>query len=384
MGDVWDSGATLDDKLSGSGIVGDYALAGEALASGDWAGAFVAVTVSGLDTVAAASDPIGTAVAAGFGFILDHLNPLKKWLNELTGDAGAVDAHKEEWKHIAERLEELRGTVEADVAHDLAGQSGLTVESYREHAEGLLKAIDSSKTSADGMASAIELAGAMVEIVHGLVRDALSDIVGRAVSWAAEEIFSLGTATALVIEQVSTEVAKWVGKVSSSLHELVSAIQKLSHSVKELGRAGEAVSRLLDKVASGAGKVEHVVAGAEKKVAGFEHEGDHHKMIPNERAHEGKPIDAHRGEEKPAPEHEPKSHRGEPGGKHAGDHSSGEHHEHRAGDHKNDEKTWGNQAKDKAKEFARNEALYTGAKGSKNDKNEKDEEAREAMEGGSE
>lgn len=376
MGGIWDGGATLDDKLSGSGIVGDYALTGEALASGDWAGGFVALTVSGLDTVAAASDPIGTAVASGVGFILDHLNPLKKWLNELTGDAGAVDGHKEEWKRVAERLEELRGNLEADVAHDLAGQTGMTVDSYREHAEGLLQAIDASKTSANGMASAIEMAGAMVEVVHGLVRDALADIVGRAVSWAAEEFFSLGTATALVIEQVSTEVAKWVGKVSSSIHELVSAIQKLSHSVKELGRAGEALSRFLDKLASGAGKVEHTVATAQEKVAKFEHEGDHHLKIRNERAAEGKPTPAHRAADSPPSEHQPPSHRGDPG-----QGTSGSHHEHRSGQHEDKGKTWTRQEEKKLKEFLRNEGLFTAAKGSKNEKNEQDEEGQGAGSG---
>jgi len=57
------------------------------------------------------------------------------------------------------------------------------------------------------MAAITEGAGVLVAGVRMLVRDAIATCVSRLIVYAAEEAFSLGFATPLVVEQVTTTVA---------------------------------------------------------------------------------------------------------------------------------------------------------------------------------
>ena len=56
-------------------------------------------------------------------------------------------------------------------------------------------------------ATVTEGAGFLVAAVRILVRDAIATLVSRLIVYAAEEAFSLGFATPLVVEQVTTLVA---------------------------------------------------------------------------------------------------------------------------------------------------------------------------------
>lgn len=263
------------NATSGMGEINDFALVGQSILSKDPVGFGFALGATAVDTVAVLEDPLGALFSAGIGFVLDHLSPIKDWLNDLTGDAAAVDAKAEQWGEVAERLEDVWADVRRDVNHDLAGETGETLDAYREHAEGLLAALEASKAGAEAMKNAIGVAAAIVEVVHGLVRDAISDIVGHALSWAAEEVFSLGTATGWVIEQVSTQVAKWVSKLSGSIHSLVTAIENISKELSKLGRAGEELARGLDKLAATTGKFGKSVEHAATKIDNYKPEKMH-------------------------------------------------------------------------------------------------------------
>ena len=59
-----------------------------------------------MDAVATAIDPLGTLIAWGVGWVLDHIDPLKSWLNDLTGDAGRVIGFAQTWANAAGALQE--------------------------------------------------------------------------------------------------------------------------------------------------------------------------------------------------------------------------------------------------------------------------------------
>ena len=54
----------------------------EAFESKSWVAGGLGTVATALDTAAAVMDPLGEALSAGGGWIIEHLSPVKDWLNE--------------------------------------------------------------------------------------------------------------------------------------------------------------------------------------------------------------------------------------------------------------------------------------------------------------
>lgn len=86
------------------------------------------------------------------------------------------------------------------------------------------------------MAAITEGAGFLIAAVRIMVRDAIATVVSRLIVYAAEEVASLGLATPLLIEQVTTLVAAWAAKIARWLRALISSLQRLAARCYELER----------------------------------------------------------------------------------------------------------------------------------------------------
>ena len=75
---------------SGTGVAESIHDLAQALQGGSWLEVGLAGVGAALDVAATVVDPFGSLIAAGLGWLMDHLQPLKGWLEDLTGDAGAV------------------------------------------------------------------------------------------------------------------------------------------------------------------------------------------------------------------------------------------------------------------------------------------------------
>lgn len=56
-----------------------------------------------------ALDPFGAILAAGVGWLMEHVGPLSDALDSLTGDPDQIKAHSETWKNIAVELGDVSG-----------------------------------------------------------------------------------------------------------------------------------------------------------------------------------------------------------------------------------------------------------------------------------
>ena len=70
-------------------------------------------------------DPLGEALSAGIGWIIEHLSPLKDWLNELAGDSDAVAAAASTWTNIGATLNSCAGDLDGGVLQS-PGRPGVT------------------------------------------------------------------------------------------------------------------------------------------------------------------------------------------------------------------------------------------------------------------
>ncbi|QYN23520.1 hypothetical protein K1T34_14325 [Amycolatopsis sp. DSM 110486] len=96
-----------------------------AIESGDWASVAMGAVATALDALSVAMDPFGAALAAGVGWLLEHVGPLKEALNGLTGNPDQIKAQSEtlgnglNWQPMP-----LRGSANAEAGPSSAGAAG--------------------------------------------------------------------------------------------------------------------------------------------------------------------------------------------------------------------------------------------------------------------
>jgi len=116
---------------SGSRLLEDGVDLKEAFESNSWVAGGLATAATVADTAAAVMDPLGEALSAGMGWIIEHLWPLKDWLNELAGDSDAVAAAASTWTNIGTKLGSCATDLEAVCSSRLAGQESLAVATFK-------------------------------------------------------------------------------------------------------------------------------------------------------------------------------------------------------------------------------------------------------------
>jgi len=209
-----------------------------------------------LDTAAAVSDPLGTLIAAGLGWLIDHVEPLKGWFNDLTGNASEVQAFAQTWANIQTQMEGA-GTELQRVLGDVEDLAGEAMDAYRRFQQDTAAHLTAAGTWAGAFSTGLNIASMIVQAVHDLVRDVLSQLVGSAISWASEAVFTLGLATPWIIEQVTTRVSSLVSRVSKFITNLLESIKSLRGLLDELKPLLDKASELFAKLLHGAKGATH-------------------------------------------------------------------------------------------------------------------------------
>ena len=233
--------------FSGAGLLDSGTQLASAIESGSWVEGGIAAFSTAVDTAAAVSDPLGSLIGAGLGFLIDHFEPLKGWFNDLTGDPGEVAAFAQTWSNIQQQLDSS-GNELTRILGDIDELAGEAIDAYRRFQTDAAEHIHAAGSWAGAMSTGLSIASTIVQVVHDLVRDVISQLVGSAISWAAEFTLTLGLATPWIIEQVSTRVASLAAKVGSSLTSLLHSMKAFSKLLEKLRALLKLISDLFGKV----------------------------------------------------------------------------------------------------------------------------------------
>lgn len=233
--------------FSGTFLLEDGEALAAAIESGDWVSGGMAAFSAAIDTAATVSDPLGSLIAAGLGWVMDHIEPLKGWMNDLTGDAGEVAGFAATWRNVSTQLG-MSGEELQRIMSDVDAMHGDAIEAYRAFQVEVGNHLNAAGTWSDAMATGLDICSTIVKIVHDITRDAISTIVGAIISYAAELVFSLGLATPLVIEQVSTRVASLAGRVGKAITRLLESGKALKGLLDKLQALLKQATELFDKV----------------------------------------------------------------------------------------------------------------------------------------
>lgn len=222
---------------SGAGLVEDGQQLAEAMGSGNWLQGSVSGLSAAGNLVVAAFDPIGTLLSWGVGWLIEHLEPLKGWMNDLTGDPGEVRGTGATWAAIGGRLRESAETISAHVLDATAGMSGMTIDAYVRAQSVLTDQIRAVGDMCAGFAQAVSVAAELVQVVHDLTRDALSQVVGSFGSAIIQAAASAGVLIPKVIADVAATISTWAAKLGRYVDDLLAsftALQKMLKKVREI------------------------------------------------------------------------------------------------------------------------------------------------------
>jgi len=234
----------LTTPLTGTFFLEDCEGLATAIKDGDWLAGTLSTIGGAVDLAATISDPLGSLIAAGLGWVMEHLEPLKGWVNDLTGDAGQVAGFAGTWSNIAGRLDSCSTTLRSDLTM-LDSQAGQFINTYRDFQIKTADHLAGVSQLASAMSVGLSIASTMVKIVHDIVRDALAEVVGSVISYAAELIFTVGLATPLVIEQVATRVSSLATRVGRHIDDLLKSLANLKPLLTRIDDLFKKLSELL-------------------------------------------------------------------------------------------------------------------------------------------
>lgn len=240
------------DPWAGVWIAEDIELIIQGVKHGSWVDGTLGVVGAALDGLALISDPVGSLLQYGVAWIIEHVRPLSEALDWLAGDPAQIAAHAQTWRNIAASLHDQAADLDQAVRWDVPGWTGDAGDAYRDWTGQQRHAIDALGKAAETMAALTEGAGFLISAVRLMVRDAIATVVSRLIVYAAEEAGSLGFATPLVVEQVTTLVAAGAGKIAHWLRSLLASLRNLLPIIRRVGALIDELKAILTRLRRGA------------------------------------------------------------------------------------------------------------------------------------
>lgn len=236
---------------SGLGLVEDVIDCKHAIESEGWVDNAIAGLTTSLDTLGLVVDPLGSLVAWGVSWLMEHVKPLSDALDWLAGDPDQIAAYAQTWKNVSVNAAQAADALREAVWRDIADWTGPASESFRSHVAEQMQALGGIAEGAGTLGNATEICGMLVGLVRELVRELIAEFVAtlaaRLPQWLAEIGFTLGLGTPVVVGQVAALVSKWVARIGKLITALLNSFRKLTPLLRRLDEVIEMLGDLLRK-----------------------------------------------------------------------------------------------------------------------------------------
>ncbi|APU15384.1 MULTISPECIES: hypothetical protein [Actinoalloteichus] len=214
------------EAWTGSGLAESIEGLVDAIKSEGWVDDALAGTTLAVEAAATAMDPISALLANGLGWAIEHFEPLREMLDELTGIPDVVASHAATWDNMASELSGMSTELGARLDADLPGWNGDAADAYRSMMSNNVTAIGGLSAISAAMAAATEGAGGLVQSTRELVRDLIADLVARVIVWAVEAIFVV--TIPVIASQIAAAVVKWTGRILTYTLGLIDSLTNLT------------------------------------------------------------------------------------------------------------------------------------------------------------
>ncbi|TCJ95295.1 WXG100 family type VII secretion target [Nocardia alba] len=226
-GDTWENGLGLYNAMTGDGAIMTKvdAISKAAGTAGDWAsaGSMFAKAIKGTSTLAK-FDPFNFLGAQLMSWMLEHVEPMRKSLESITGSPDMVQAYSDSWKAIAESLTTTAQEWAAALDTGIGEWAGEAAQAYVATATELTGQIAEKAAVAEVLSECNTAMKGIVETVREIVVEILSNLAGMLAEMTALLIASAGTATPALIARALLDISLATATVSQMLIKLAQAL----------------------------------------------------------------------------------------------------------------------------------------------------------------
>ncbi|MBN6036174.1 hypothetical protein [Amycolatopsis sp. 195334CR] len=253
--------------LEGAGLLQDIADGCTKCGNGEWTEGLLDIGVGlGADGLGLLKNPVEALLGMGFGWVIEHLSPLKDLLDWFVGNQDQLGLAVNAWAKVSDGVQAAAEHFTAKVMEDSATWWGVGAEQYRKYAQQRVDILHALSDSARTVATAIETSKSILKVVRDIIRGILADTAAKVM------IILCRTPPPGYPMAVATEVAPTVAQQSSKAmswtQRLVKAFQNLQRLLADLmGRLG-GLGRLLTNAGRGAGAHGSVLKNATKQAYG--------------------------------------------------------------------------------------------------------------------
>jgi hypothetical protein len=243
--------------LEGSGAVGDVVHLGNDL-FGDGTGweTMVDGALCGVDILLYCENPLGGLIAAGVGWLLEHMPGISEVWDKLTGDPGAIEQIAATWDNISRALNSDQSAY-TSASSQIEQWTGPAAQSYAQVANAYATALAGASTEAEALAVVVRLVGGLVATTKDLIYTLISEFIeftvlpailgAIATSWC-----TFGGSIAVAITYIEIQADITAGQITV----------KITHATEEIVVISERTARVVGKLA----KMEHALSELAKEL----------------------------------------------------------------------------------------------------------------------
>ena len=177
--------------------------------------------------------PVELLSSLGASWLLDHLSPLKDWLDQLASDPTQTENFAQAWSSVADSLQSNADDLLRSIHADVSPLDGTTVSTYSDLQSDVAKHVDLAGTCSHALSTGLTVASNLVVTVHNTISEAIGEIVSSVVDRSDEFAVSLQTTMPKVITEVSSLSLEWANKMRRNLDDLLNSTQELAKMTKE-------------------------------------------------------------------------------------------------------------------------------------------------------
>jgi hypothetical protein len=233
----------------GAGVFSSWVDFIDAVDSGDAYSIAVNGAAAGLDTLGLIGDPLGSLIAAGLGWLVEHVAFLREPLDWLAGDPLHITSLARSWHHVTVELAtaSIATAVSADASTTF--WEGQAADAYRGDAAYRAEKLAAVATQTDGLAAVLINSGAMVGVVRALIRDLIVEWVADIIKDALLALVAGPGAIPLVIESTIAGALALAGRIGRRISDL---LQRLSDAGGVAARLADAARAAAEVTRNGA------------------------------------------------------------------------------------------------------------------------------------
>jgi hypothetical protein len=234
-------------STEGAGILHDAAEVLDAANKGNWTEGLMNAAGAAMGVAGFLADPLAGLVSMGFGW--------------LTGDQETLDGMSKTWGNVSNHLEEVSSDLKQWVGTDASQWLGAEFRAYEGWGKDRAETYGAVAAGAQSISVLVNLCKTIMNVVRGIVRDLISEAVGKLISiclrWApAVAAFGAGVAGAIA-ECIPTAI-KYANKALEWCKKLTKAFSNATGLFKNLeGALGKAIKSLSDKGDAAVGAIKN-------------------------------------------------------------------------------------------------------------------------------